>query len=170
MGSKVLRWGLLAALGAAGGAMADDGAPKDGLALYNKECSVCHGVMTHARTGGGKRAEGPRLAVHLAMAPGVEPALVDVGNPLWSRGPELIGVAPIYGPPLQGVFKRPAGTSERYTYSKAFLTKMAGMQWDAASLDNWIKSSQSMIPGSYMFYSQKNPESRARIIEYLKAQ
>ncbi len=167
MGSRVMGMGLLVALAASGGAVADDGASKDGLALYNKECSVCHGVMTHATAAGEKRAEPRRQAVHLAMAPGTA---VDIGVLQWTPEPDRIAVAPIYGPPLQGILGRTAGISERYTYSKAFLAKMDGVKWDEASLDRWMKSSQTMIPGSYMFYSQKSQEIRARIIEYLKAQ
>ncbi len=47
---------------------------------------------------------------------------------------------------------------------------MDGVAWDDAKLDTWIKSSQTMVPGSYMFYSMKKAEVRSKIIEYLKAQ
>jgi cytochrome c2 len=50
------------------------------------------------------------------------------------------------------------------------MEKMDGVTWDEAKLDAWLKSSQTMVPGSYMFYSQKNPDFRRRIIEYLKTQ
>jgi cytochrome c2 len=46
---------------------------------------------------------------------------------------------------------------------------MEGIVWDEAKLDAWIKSSQTMVPGSYMYYSQKNVEMRGKIVQYLKA-
>ncbi len=64
---------------------------------------------------------------------------------------------------------RPAGSVEGYQYSESFLKKMNGAKWDEASLNKWITSSQTMVPGNYMFYSQKDPEVRRKIIEYLKA-
>jgi cytochrome c2 len=42
------------------------------------------------------------------------------------------------------------------------------MAWDEASMNKWITSSQTMVPGTYMFYTQKNPDVRRKIIEYLK--
>ena len=47
---------------------------------------------------------------------------------------------------------------------------MNGVVWDEAKLDTWIKSSQTMVPGSFMFYSQKKADARAKVIEYLKTQ
>ena len=81
---------------------------------------------------------------------------------------ERLAVVPIYGPPLSGVIGRTAGTSSGYTYSKSFLQKMDGVVWDEAKVDTWIKSSQTMVPGSYMFYSQKKSEVRGKIVQYLK--
>ncbi|MEO8159472.1 MAG: cytochrome C, partial [Betaproteobacteria bacterium] len=54
--------------------------------------------------------------------------------------------------------------------SESFLKKMNGVVWDEAKLDTWIKSSQTMVPGAYMFYSLKKAELRGRIIDYLKSQ
>jgi len=42
--------------------------------------------------------------------------------------------------------------------------------WDEAKVDKWLTSSQTMVPGSYMFYSMKKSEERRKIIEYLKTQ
>ena len=83
--------------------------------------------------------------------------------------PERVAVVPLYGPQLRGVFGRQAGSVQGYQYSETFLKKMNGAKWDEAMMDKWITSSQTMVPGTYMFYSQKSPEIRRKIIEYLKA-
>lgn len=140
---------LLGVLLGAASAQAADLDQMNGLQLYNKECSVCHGNMAQ-RTG----AAEPRRTVQVAMA----------------GSGELIAVVPIYGPPLAGIVGRTAGTFSGYSYSQAFLKKMNGVTWDEAKLDAWIKSSQTVVPGSFMFYSQKKEDARAKIIEYLKNQ
>ena len=145
--------GLLVLFGAAC-ARAADLDQMDGLQLYNKECSVCHGNMA-------------QKAGNLLPGRPVQVAMADSLNDLAG---ERLAVVPIYGPPLSGIVGRTAGTFSGYTYSKSFLQKMDGVVWDEAKLDAWIKSSQTVAPGSYMFYSMKKPEPRSRIIEYLKAQ
>ena len=145
--------GLLVLFGAAC-AQAADLDQMDGLQLYNKECSVCHGNMA-------------QKAANLVPGRPVQLAIADSLNNLAG---ERLAVVPIYGPPLAGIIGRKAGTFDGYTYSKSFLQKMDGVTWDEANLDTWIKSSQTMVPGSYMFYSMKKAEVRNRIVEYLKAQ
>ncbi len=156
MGSKTFGFGLPLVLFAVTSAQAADLDQMNGLQLYNKECSVCHGNMAQ-KTGN--------------LAPGrpVQVAMSD-SDSLHDLAGERLAVVPIYGPPLSGIVGRTAGTFSGYTYSKSFLQKMDGVVWDEAKLDTWIKSSQTMVPGSYMFYSQKKPEPRSKIIEYLKEQ
>ena len=156
MGSKTSRIDLLLVLFAVTNAQAADLDQMDGLQIYNKECSVCHGNMAR-KTGG--LAPGRPVQVAMSAADGLH----DLAG-------ERLAVVPIYGPPLSGIVGRTAGTFSGYTYSKSFLQKMNGVVWDESKLDTWIKSSQTMVPGSYMFYSQKKPEPRSKIIEYLKAQ
>ena len=154
MDAKTATFGGLLVLFGAACAQAADLDQMDGLQLYNKECSVCHGNL--AQKAGN-------------LVPG-RPVLVTMADSLNDLAGERLAVVPIYGPPLAGVIGRTAGTFSGYTYSKSFLQKMDGVAWDEAKLDTWIKSSQTMVPGSYMFYSMKKPELRSRIIEYLKAQ
>lgn len=154
MDAKTATFGGLLVLFGAACAQAADLDQMDGLQLYNKECSVCHGNM--AQKAGN-------------LVPG-RPVLVAMADSLNDLAGERLAVVPIYGPPLAGVIGRTAGTFSGYTYSKSFLQKMDGVAWDEAKLDTWIKSSQTMVPGSYMFYSMKKPELRSRIVEYLKAQ
>jgi cytochrome c2 len=172
MDSNTVRFGLLLVAFGATNAQAADLDQMDGLQLYNKECSVCHGNMAK-KTGG--LAPGRPLQVAMSALDGPKP---DVAVPLSSEwdlprhgwAGERLAVVPIYGPPLSGVVGRMAGTFSGYTYSESFLRKMNGVVWDEAKLDAWIKSSQTVAPGSYMFYSMKKSELRGRIVEYLKAQ
>jgi len=186
MDSKTVRIGLLLVLLGAANAKAGDDDLTEGLHLYNKECSMCHGVMTHTDTGDLAPARSRVRPVRVAMAPSAGPGVADFPIPLTSdwrdagAGGDLhqdhpaardrIAVVPIYGPPLKGVIGRVAGTFSGFTYSKSFLQKMENVVWDEAKLETWIKSSQTMVPGSYMFYSQKKPDVRSKIIQYLKAQ
>ncbi len=179
MDEKTIWIGLLLALSGATSAIADDNEVAEGLQLYNKECAMCHGVMTHPA------ASGP-APVRVAMAPMTGAGAADFRIPLpadWrdvTAGPDLqqghaaspdhIAVVPLYGPPLKGIIGRVAGTFSGYTYSQAFLKKMDGVTWDEARLDTWIKSSQTMVPGSFMFFSEKKPELRSRIVQYVKTQ
>lgn len=173
---KIIAGTLLAMFGATG-ATADENPPADGQAIYNKECSVCHGVMSANRTGGLARP------VQLAKAALGASTMIDVVAPVSFDGDESAGaiwphpagasdaiaVVPIYGPTLKGVLGRVAGTHPGYPYSKAFKAKMEGIAWDEAKLDTWIKSSQTMVSGSFMYYSQKNADMRSKIVQYLKA-
>ena len=154
MDSKTAGFGLLIALFGVIHVQAADLDQMDGLQLYNKECSVCHGNLAQ-KTG----HRSPARPVQVAMAD--SDGLPDLAG-------ERLAVVPIYGPPLSGVIGRTAGTFSGYGYSKSFLQKMDGVTWDEAKLDTWIKSSQTMVPGSYMFYSQKKPEVRGKIVQYLK--
>jgi cytochrome c2 len=173
MNSRTLKFGLALLLFGAANAQAADLDKMDGLQLYNKECSVCHGNMAQ-KTGG--LLPGHPVQLAMSAADGRKPDFPVPLSSQWDDLPrhggagERLAVVPIYGPPLAGVIGRTAGTFEGYTYSKSFLQKMDGVAWDEAKLDNWIKSSQTMVPGSYMFYSMKKAELRGRIIEYLKGQ
>jgi cytochrome c2 len=186
MDSKTVRIGLLLVLFGVTNAKAEDNDLTEGLHFYNKECSMCHGVMTHTTTSDLAPVRSKRRPVHVAMAPSAGLTVADFQIPLSSdwrdtsavndlhqqhpAARDRIAVVPIYGPPLKGVIGRVAGTFSGFTYSKAFLQKMEGVTWDESKLEGWITSSQTMVPGSYMFYSQKKPDVRSKIIQYLKAQ
>lgn len=72
------------------------------------------------------------------------------------------------GPPLWGVFGRVAGTVPDYAYSGAL--RDADLVWDAQTLDRLLGDSPAFLPGTKMFYRQRDPEIRARLIEFLKSQ
>ncbi len=70
------------------------------------------------------------------------------------------------GPPLGGVFGRPAGSVAGFSYSSGFAA--AHFTWDAARLDAWLANPQAVIPGAVMAYRQANPATRQQIIDWLK--
>jgi cytochrome c len=71
------------------------------------------------------------------------------------------------GPHLRGVYGRPAGTVEGYTYSEGFAA--ADFVWDEATLDPWLADPMAMIPGTKMVLKLAKPEDRADVIAYLKS-
>ena len=171
--------GLLMAMLVAATAQAQDGDLAEGQTLFNKECSVCHGIVSKTTTGDRVPVRPQREALHVARVAGGDTTR-DFPVPLTSgrraeagngavHGADRVAVVPLYGPHLRGVIGRIAGTVEGYGYSASFMKKMEGKVWDEAALDKWITSSQTMVPGSYMFYSQKKSDIRSKIIAYLKA-
>lgn len=111
---------------------------EDGRDLYSEICSKCHGLLA-------------------------EDAL--------SWTPEALHVPAVVlplGPPLTGVYLRPAGIMSDYPYSKSFTAMLEnGWIWDEAALDGWLTNSQEFIRGSTMFLSVDEPD-RSKIIAYLK--
>jgi len=72
------------------------------------------------------------------------------------------------GPRHRGVVGRKAGSLPDYTYSPAL--KASGLTWDAASLDRWLSNPQALVPGTKMYFSLADPQSRADIIAFLAEQ
>ncbi|HEV8647409.1 MAG TPA: c-type cytochrome [Burkholderiales bacterium] len=183
MGSSLVGAGLLMALLVAASVSAQDGDLAEGKKLYDKQCAVCHGNVAQPATGDLAPVRSQRRFVHAEIPQSTGATMADVPmTPRWREGtatgilpgedvytPERVAVVPLYGPQLRGVLGRSAGTVKGYQYSETFLKKMNGVAWDEASMNKWITSSQAMVPGTYMFYSQKDPEIRRKIIEYLKA-
>ena len=79
------------------------------------------------------------------------------------------GGSDMTGPNLHGLFGRKAATHGEYKYSDGL--KAAGITWDAASLDAWIESPRTVVPGTKMaFAGVKDPKNRVDLIGYLKAE
>ena len=53
-----------------------------------------------------------------------------------------------YGPPLEGVIGRRAGSVEGYPYSEAL--KSAGFFWTEPALKAWMEDNKGLIPGTKM--------------------
>lgn len=115
-----------------------------GAALYERECSKCHGHLAMPGTAG-TRAGAVRVA---------------------ARGGGLAFALP-FGPDLAGVVGRAAGSVPGYGYSKAFRTATGGLVWSAPSLDAFLTDTQAFARGTRMYYRQPDGRVRARIIDYL---
>ncbi len=70
------------------------------------------------------------------------------------------------GPTLFGVVGRKTGSVPGYTYSPP--NTAANLTWDAATLDRYLESPRTIIPGTKMTYAGvKDPQKRADLIAYL---
>lgn len=74
-----------------------------------------------------------------------------------------------FGPQLNGVFSRDAGSADGFEYSNAFVDKVAdGLQWDTLTLDAYLESPGSYIPGTKMLYpGLQSIDDRNNVIAYL---
>jgi len=174
MVSKKIRAMCWATLFVAAGAGAADADLEEGQRLFVKECKICHGDGTTQEHGATPRIDATRLALAEALPQSDVPAFFakDLPRATAARhraADATLAFAPPFGPNLQGVYGRPAGSAPGFQYSSAFLKAMKEVVWDEASLNVWITSPQAWVPGVYMFYKQKDPEIRRKIILYLKS-
>ena len=72
------------------------------------------------------------------------------------------------GPNLYGVFGRKAASAPGYDYSTAL--RESDLVWDEATLETFLRSPSSVVPGSKMVNATVDPARRAAVIEYLKSQ
>ena len=72
------------------------------------------------------------------------------------------------GPNLFGVYGRPAGSLASFIYSDAL--RGGRWVWNEPELDRWIENAQEAHPGTFMTYSQSDPDKRALIIAFLKSE
>lgn len=75
-----------------------------------------------------------------------------------------------FGPMLNGVTMRSAGSADGYAYSDAFSKAVeAGLTWDAGTLDAYIKAPMSFIAGTRMVYpGLADDVQRQNVIAYLQ--
>ncbi len=70
------------------------------------------------------------------------------------------------GPSLFGVVGRKSGQVEGFHYSAA--NKSANLTWDEATLDKYLTSPKTVVPGTIMTYAGvKDDAKRADLIAYL---
>ena len=69
------------------------------------------------------------------------------------------------GPDLIGVFGRRAGTGPSFTYTKALID--SGIIWDSATLDRFLTSPISAVPGTTMPIPVPDAGNRSNLIAYL---
>lgn len=73
-----------------------------------------------------------------------------------------------YGPPLEGVIGRPAGSVEGYPYSDAL--KGAGFVWTEPALKAWMEDNQGLVPGTKMRHvGITDPVEQEFILTWLRA-
>ncbi|MFZ0693306.1 MAG: cytochrome c family protein [Alphaproteobacteria bacterium] len=66
-----------------------------------------------------------------------------------------------------GLFGREAGSLPDFDYSEAM--KKSGITWSAATLDQFLKKPQAMVPGTIMTYDGvPDDQERADLIAYLE--
>ncbi len=79
-------------------------------------------------------------------------------------GPSARGA---FGPQLNAIFGRQAGTSKDFKYSMAMINSR--IVWSEASLRAFIKSPNDVVPGNKMrFYGISNEKQIADLIAYLR--
>jgi glucose/arabinose dehydrogenase/cytochrome c2 len=71
------------------------------------------------------------------------------------------------GPSLAGVFTRPAATATGFGYTQAL--RDSKLTWDAATLDRFLSSPTTVVPGSAMVIAVPRPEDRDNLIAYFQA-
>jgi len=71
------------------------------------------------------------------------------------------------GPDLTGVFGRKAASNSRFSYTGAM--KSAGLTWDAATLDRFLASPTTVVPGSSMVIPVASQADRANVIAYFQS-
>lgn len=71
------------------------------------------------------------------------------------------------GPSLQGVLGRHAASNSEFSYTKAL--KDANLTWDAPTLDRFLASPTTVVPGSAMVIPVPKPADRADLLAYFEA-
>ena len=77
------------------------------------------------------------------------------------------------GPPLWGVYRKPAGWVQGYPYSEAHLSKADSVVWDEVTLDAYLQDPKAVIPDNKMMYpvagmKVMSDKKRKNVIEFLK--
>lgn len=72
----------------------------------------------------------------------------------------------LFGPSLAGVAGRKAGTLAGYAYSPAM--KATKINWNATTLDRWLKDPKKLVPGTRMpFLGIRDAAARKSVVDFL---
>jgi len=71
------------------------------------------------------------------------------------------------GPSLHGILGRAAAASDSFGYTRAL--KDSHLTWDAATLDKFLASPTTVVPGSAMVIPVPKPDDRDNVIAYFSA-
>lgn len=75
---------------------------------------------------------------------------------------------PGFGPQLNGIIGRPAGTSANYVYSDAM--KNSGITWNRETLTAYLKDPKGVVPGTRMiFWGLSDEEKIDNLLAYLQS-
>jgi len=100
-------------------------------------------------------------------------AQVDAGRRLFARCTNChevgAGARNGFGPQLNGIVGRKAGSAPAYAYSPAL--RQAGFVWDEQKLVAFIRDSEKVVPGNKMrFLSFMSEKQASEIVAYLRTQ
>jgi len=116
---------------------------RDGAAVYDETCLLCHGPITE------------ESAWYHFLQPGSDPVQLAVVTPR--------------GPTLNGIVGRPAGIISNYKYSKGMRKFAAsGAVWDRATLEQFLTNSRQFVKGTFMIMKM-NEADRKRVLDYLES-
>jgi len=140
--------------------------------------SACGGGGDNTASGSGASAPAPvsdadKLKLLASLPAPYNTADIANGQSKFAQCRSCHTIAPdganMSGPNLHGLFGRKVGTHEGFKYSDAL--KASGITWDATSLDPWVESPRTHVPGTKMvFAGLKNPKDRIDLIGYLKTE
>jgi glucose/arabinose dehydrogenase/cytochrome c2 len=71
------------------------------------------------------------------------------------------------GPDLNGVFSRSAASNQKFSYTPAL--KDSKLTWDASTLNRFLESPTTVVPGSAMVIPVPNQQDRDNVIAYFQA-
>jgi cytochrome c len=108
-----------------------------------------------------------------AQAQAPAQAQVDAGRRLFARCTNChevgAGARNGFGPQLNGIVGRKAGSAPAYAYSAAL--KQAGFVWNEQKLVAFIRDSEKVVPGNKMrFLSFMSEKQASEIVAYLRTQ
>ena len=108
-----------------------------------------------------------------AQAQAQSQAQVDAGRRLFARCTNChevgAGARNGFGPQLNGIVGRKAGSAPAYAYSPAL--KQAGFVWNEQKLVAFIRDSEKVVPGNKMrFLSFMSEKQASEIVAYLRTQ
>mgnify|MGYP002620786861 CR=1 FL=1 len=114
------------------------------------------------------------LALALAARPAAaeDPGLAEAGKRQWVRCSGCHSLSadapPMFGPHLEGIVGRTAGTVEGYEYTDPRL-RAREFTWDEAYFDEWLADPRAKYPEMCLaFHGLMNPETRRALIAFLK--
>ena len=101
-----------------------------------------------------------------------EAALIETGKRQWIRCSGCHSLSadapPMFGPHLEGIVGRVAGSVEGFEYTEPTLIERSFV-WNEAYFDEWLTDPRAEYPHMCLaFHGLSNPETRKALIAFLK--